>query len=226
MIPKIIHQTYKDYNLNKIFKECQQNVKHYYKDFDYRFYTDKDMEKFVKDFYPEFKEKVFDKLPVHIMKVDVFRYLLLEKYGGVYMDLDHRVIRKYPFEGGKLFLPKSRETKLGNKIDLIGNCILASVPEHPFWKYVRDELEKNLDKMLSDKTQKKDKRHYVIVYTGPKFITEVYNKYQQELKDTSIVLPGRNVFHRKKPKSSIILDRYQKDPDTFGFHYCTGSWLK
>jgi hypothetical protein len=42
-IPKIIHQTYKNYNLPETYKMCQTEIKRLHPDFEYRFYTDNDM---------------------------------------------------------------------------------------------------------------------------------------------------------------------------------------
>ena len=40
MIPKIIHQTYKDTNLPDLFKQCQTQIKNVCSDFIYKFYND------------------------------------------------------------------------------------------------------------------------------------------------------------------------------------------
>jgi mannosyltransferase OCH1-like enzyme len=56
-IPKIIHQTYKNYNLPEIYKMCQTEIKRLHSDFEYLFYTDDDMDRLMKTEFPEYYEK-------------------------------------------------------------------------------------------------------------------------------------------------------------------------
>ena len=61
-IPKIIHQTYKNHNLPKIYKMCQTEIKRLHPDFEYRFYTDEDMDRLMKTEFPEYYVR-FNELP-------------------------------------------------------------------------------------------------------------------------------------------------------------------
>jgi len=47
-IPKIIHQTYKNHDLPKIYKMCQNEIQKLHPDFKYCFYTDDDMDRIMK----------------------------------------------------------------------------------------------------------------------------------------------------------------------------------
>jgi inositol phosphorylceramide mannosyltransferase catalytic subunit len=71
-IPKIIHQTYKNHNLPEIYKMCQTEIKRLHPDFEYRFYTDEDMDRLMKTEFPEYYVR-FNELPRMIMKIDMFR---------------------------------------------------------------------------------------------------------------------------------------------------------
>jgi mannosyltransferase OCH1-like enzyme len=92
MIPKIIHQTYKDNNLPEIYKICQNQIKKLCKNYQYNFYTDDDMNLFIKETFPEYYE-CFNSLPRKIMKIDMFRYFLMYKYGGWYLDMDYYLVK-------------------------------------------------------------------------------------------------------------------------------------
>ncbi len=89
MIPKIIHQiapsdkTKWHPNWESIREDCRENLK------DYKFYlwNDDTTEKFTKKYYPRFLSLIED-YPFTINKVDMFRYMLLHRYGGIYMDMD------------------------------------------------------------------------------------------------------------------------------------------
>ena len=80
-IPQIIHHTYKNHELPDIYKICQIEIKKLNPDFEYRFYTDDDIDNIMKNNFPEYYNK-FNELPRMIMKIDMFRYFLMDKYGG------------------------------------------------------------------------------------------------------------------------------------------------
>jgi len=85
-IPKIIFQTWKTKKLPEKFKEWSDTWKNMNPNFEYRFYTDKDCYKFIYTNYPEYLD-LYESL-ITIEKIDVFRYLVLHKYGGIYVDMD------------------------------------------------------------------------------------------------------------------------------------------
>ncbi len=86
MIPKIIHQTWKNKKLPDQVKEWTDSWKNMNPDFVYKFYTDIDCFKFIYTNYPEYLDMYEDLQPIE--RADVFRYLILHKYGGIYADLD------------------------------------------------------------------------------------------------------------------------------------------
>ena len=123
MIPKLIHQTYKNKKLPDVYKMCQKEMKRLHPDFKYEFYTDNDMFKTMKKFFPEYYE-AFRKLPRMIMKIDMFRYFLMYKFGGLYTDMDYLMFRRFDFLDKKIVIPCNREDDSG-KATCLGNCIFA-----------------------------------------------------------------------------------------------------
>lgn len=224
--PKIIHQTFKNEKaLPNLYIKCRRLIKRTYDEYQYTFYSDKDIQNFMKQYFPSFKSKVFDKLPTTIMQIDVFRYCLLYHFGGVYSDMDYQVLRKYNFSDFDITLPLCDFEDAENF--RLGNCIIASKPNHVFWKTVLDEIENNLNVILSSWIKhKKDRRklkEYVLKYTGPVLLTDVYKKYF--INDPSFNLPERNAFHPDQPKTAKDFKQMTKNSDIYGFHHCSGSWL-
>jgi mannosyltransferase OCH1-like enzyme len=86
VIPKIIIQTWKTSKLPQQFKEWSSTWKTMNPDFTYMFFNDKDCFKFIYKYYNEYLD-LYDSLST-IEKTDMFRYLVLHKYGGVYTDMD------------------------------------------------------------------------------------------------------------------------------------------
>jgi mannosyltransferase OCH1-like enzyme len=236
-IPKIIHMTYKDANsLPDLFKLCKDKAKQYYTDFDIMFHSDKDIETFMNEYFPEFKKTVFDKLPLQIMKLDIFRYCLLDIHGGIYMDMDQQLFRRHPFLKADLFLCLDRDKKEGDTHTLIGNSIIASNPNLEFWNFLRNELQAQLPDIIKTFKQKttiimsqtKDRKNFVIDHTGPKFLTNVYEKFKTITgKDNNnIKLVSRKIFHGPQAKTDVELKKLLDDEVQCGFHHCAGTWHK
>ena len=74
------------------------------------------------------------------------------------------------------------------------------------------------------KHHKKKKRDFVIQSTGPKFITDVFEKYRKDLRNYELV--DKYVFHHKKPLNDKMSEKYRNNPSIYGHHHCTGTWKK
>lgn len=216
-IPQIIHQTYKNKELPQIYAMCQKEIRRLHPDFEYRFYTDEDIDSFIKKDFPEYYKR-FNELPRMIMKIDMFRYFLMYKYGGIYADLDYLMLRPFDLDmtDKEVIIPTNRDFDKNGSTTSLGNCIFASAPGHPFWKLLIDSLftidRKNLpSKGFND----------VIYSTGPMF---VFNKYMEFNRKEDIYVPPRNYFHPPTKRDEEYINEL-RNKGCFGFHLCTGVWL-
>jgi mannosyltransferase OCH1-like enzyme len=219
-IPKIIHQTYKNYNLPEIYQLCQNIIKKLHPDFEYRFYTDNDMDKIMKSEFLEYYTH-FNALPRMIMKIDMFRYFLMYKYGGLYIDMDYLMFKPFNLTDYNVVLPCSREQEDGQPTCL-GNCIFASKAGHPFWKSLIDTLfnvnRSNLDYKL-DKFVMGDP-----LGTGPGFVYNMWIEYIKKENNNDIYVPKREIFHPLSKKDNNYIDELKKKQISYGMHICTGLW--
>ncbi|CAF2868341.1 unnamed protein product [Rotaria sp. Silwood2] len=89
-IPRIIHQTWKTHHIPINWNATVQSI-HQYNDnkFEYRLWTDNDMHKFLRQEYSYFYEHTFLKYSLDIQRVDAFRYFILYRFGGIYIDMDN-----------------------------------------------------------------------------------------------------------------------------------------
>lgn len=215
-IPKIIHQTYKNHQLPDIYEMCQTKIKKFHPDFEYRFYTDDDMDTVMKNNFPEYYDK-FNELPRMIMKIDMFRYFLMYKYGGLYTDMDYLMFKPFDLLNEKVVIPTNGNRDINNNLTRLGNCIFASEPNHLFWKSLMDTLftidRKNLPFSGMDN---------VINSTGPMFVFNMYNRF---LNKDEIYVPERMLFHPPtKRNDKQYIEQLKKDK-CYGMHMCTGVWL-
>ena len=85
--PKHIHQTWKDHNIPEKWKKSSEACKRLNPDYKYTLWTDQDLDNFIAKEYSWFIE-TFRSYPYPIQRVDVARYFILHKFGGMYIDLD------------------------------------------------------------------------------------------------------------------------------------------
>jgi len=139
--PKIVHVTYKSKEeLPPAWENSMNEWKRFHPDWEVRFWSDEDIDSFVRMNFPDFYENTFQKYPYAIQKVDAVRYLILWKLGGVYSDLDI-----YPAQNlESLFAAVERDNKnvlLAKTLNLgVTNAFMAAVPESDFMQCVIDHL--------------------------------------------------------------------------------------
>ena len=89
MIPKIIHQTWKNENIpyDTFKQEWIDSWINLNPVWEYKLWTDDDILSFIEDKFPWFVNR-FNEYPKNIQRVDAFRYFVLYEYGGLYADMD------------------------------------------------------------------------------------------------------------------------------------------
>ena len=90
-IPKIIHQTFKSKELPLITRWHIARFKKKNPEYTYEFYDDQRIEEFITEAYDEETLKLYKRLNIGAAKADFFRYAILFKKGGVYLDIDSSI---------------------------------------------------------------------------------------------------------------------------------------
>lgn len=159
------------------------------------FWTDYNSKMFIKECFPEWETFLFNSKNNPAMVSDVFRYLVLKKYGGLYSDFDVELInpknlRTIVEENSfvavtelKISKEFSKKTKtipiregIPEDINRIANYFICCKANHIIWDIVFDEMNRRMEKVL------KIKEDYDILYvTGPDLISTVVNKYKKDL---------------------------------------------
>jgi len=63
-------------------------------EFEYHWFDDDDMDRFVERFFPEY-ESDYRRLYSGAARADLFRYMVIQQWGGIYFDMDTK--SRYPF---------------------------------------------------------------------------------------------------------------------------------
>jgi len=125
-IPKIIHQTWKTNIIPKKMDFCINSWRKLNEDYEYKFWTDSDIQVFIIEKFPEYLE-IFNKCKLGIQKADIFRLLVLYYYGGIYADIDFEClvpIKYWNIDKNKINI--ATEPIEHGKKDILCNALICS----------------------------------------------------------------------------------------------------
>jgi mannosyltransferase OCH1-like enzyme len=170
-IPKNIYQTHKSMEYIKTKPEILNAVnswKKYEDEFNYYFYDDNQIEQFIKDNFNEDTYKAYVKLPMAVMKADLWRYCIIYINGGIYADTD-TVCKSNPniFLKNDCLLAFVAE----NKVHLC-QWIFAAPKKSPILKIIIDLSVKRILEMDEIKGE-----HIIHHLTGPAVFTDGIELY-------------------------------------------------
>lgn len=100
-IPKTIYQTFKSSKLPLLTRWHIYIMKKRNPEYDYQFYDDQMIDDFIEKEYGSDIFDLYKRINVGAAKADFFRYAILYKKGGVYLDIDSLLVSKL----GKFILP-------------------------------------------------------------------------------------------------------------------------
>jgi len=92
-ISKVIYQSWSTRKLHPIIQNKINIMMKLNPSYDHHIFTDKEIDKFVKKNYDKGIVECYNKLNIIVAKVDFWRYLLLYKYGGIYLDMDSTILK-------------------------------------------------------------------------------------------------------------------------------------
>lgn len=171
-IPKQIFQTFKSnklpwltrFHINRMLKKNPE--------YQYHFYDDEKITAFFKEEFPPEYFKAYNRLTIGAAKADFFRYAILYKKGGVYLDIDsglNKPLRNFILEDDIALVtdedPPTYYVQWG----------LAYDAGHPF-------LQRTLEKILYN-IDKNPYPHNVHKTTGPTVYTDAIKECLEENPD-------------------------------------------
>ena len=167
-IPKIIWQTYKDpYDDLAWYMHSAMNTwKDFNPEYQHRYMDDVQAADFVLQEFGQEWHDIFIGLPIGVMRGDLWRYMVIYKYGGVYADLDTHCMS--PIDTWML---EDKDFIVCPETDKhFCQWTFASSAKNPILKSVLDLIK---DRLLNPEY---DSPHFVHSHTGPAIWTEGINK--------------------------------------------------
>jgi len=205
-IPKILHQlapkNKKDWH--PIWFECQKSWLNHFNSFKYEMWDDERINKFVKKEYT-FLYKVFNECPIHIIKLDMVRYMILYKYGGIYADMDIFCYKNFYDKLNKKTILVQAQTS----DEIVQNSLMISSKKNIFFKNI---LNKSFNKLKKLKNKISFEDNIIKNTAGPYLLSSFI---KNKTKDIQIL---SNKEYNINPK-----DYHEK---AITKHMLTGRWGK
>jgi mannosyltransferase OCH1-like enzyme len=164
MIPKVIWQTYKDPfdQLQPYMLDAVNTWKTLNPEYEYRYMDDDQAAQFILEEYGQEWHDLFIGLPVGVMRGDLWRYMIIYKYGGVYADLDTECLNPI-----NVWLNEEYEMIVCPETNLhFCQWTFAASAGNPVLKSVLDTIKEKLINPTYGSP------HFVHTHTGPAVWTE------------------------------------------------------
>jgi mannosyltransferase OCH1-like enzyme len=187
IIPKIIHQFWDSQNgdpPSKLLLKFTNTWKEENPSFEYKFWNSKTSEAFLVEYFHWFIDR-YNSFRYDVLRWDAVRYLILFKFGGVYVDMDYECLEPldwiYENKNCCFGLDPPEHNWLFNKSYIISNAFMAVVPQHPFFQCL-------IEKISNNNSDVPDKFNYVLETTGPFMLSRLYEHYSK--KDQIWLIPS------------------------------------
>ena len=184
----------------------------------YYYYDDKQCYDFIKNNYSNKILEAYDSLIPTAFKADLWRFLILYKFGGIYSDLSQKVLIPYDINKGNYDMLLVKDQKLCNNTDAIAIAFMATCPNNNFFKYIIDNLTTDI--------LNKRKGICSLDVTGPVRIGTLFKKYYNldKISTGVYIVTG---LDNKKYKINIFAKMvlYGKTIDKAGIHLLNGKKL-
>ena len=208
MIEKNIFQTWKEKQLHPLIQEKIDNIKKQNSDYKYYLYDDKDMDDFVNKHYNGEISDCYNKLNIIVAKADFWRYLILYKYGGIYLDIDSSInkpLNELINEEDKAII-----TAQGHRncyVNVQWGMIFSK--EHPI-------LKKTIE-LVCDNIKNNRYPNNIHKMTGPDVFTMAINEIHKELFNKN--LDHKNLNYKDRKNTDITYTKNNISYRIYGIDY-------
>lgn len=217
MIPRIVHQTWKDDRIPDQFAEFAASWERFNPSWQRILWTDRLLLEFVEQNYPDLLD-LYRAYPHPVCRADAARYMLLHKFGGLYADIDMECLAPLTSLESEERVVLCHEppshwpatAPLRSHPFILFNGAIASPAGHPFWREVLDRLPET------------QHGRNVVDVAGPCFLTGVYLGHEEK---DNVAVHSCHLF-TPTDKSKRESPRYGAPvPVSLTRHHWAGSWL-
>ena len=183
---------------NDVWKKCHDSIKDL--PYEIKIWDDKEVDnELISDdgeFYNEYLSKLHP-----IYKWDYVRYVILERYGGAYLDMDVEIkIDFFPLlNPNKVYLAE------GGLNCMVSNHMMISPQDYWFWSATKEQIKY---KLKSNFAKAKEHSYFTVDLVGPIALSHIVLK--EKLKYTPL-----SRYHFSEGDTDL----------QFSIHYSTNNWV-
>jgi len=207
LIPKKIHFIWLGSPLPNSCQDIVDSWRQFHPGWEIKVWTDSDLA----DFHLK-NQASFDKAKEPSQKSDIWRYEILERFGGIYADIDFECFQ--PFDSLCKEVSFFAGIYVENRLE-INNAIIGSAPHHPIIALCMNRLE------IVDGDSSYDR---ILEETGSIYLTKCYLQLALSHIGDAVIFPCGYFYplpislQNLKGRRSQLIQQWKK-PETMAIHY-------
>ena len=167
IIPLNIYQTWHTKNLPTLMENATSKIRELNPLFNYYLFDDNDCREFIKDNFHESVLNTYDKLIPGAYKADLWRYCILYKNGGIYLDIKYHPINNFKF----INLIEKEHWVLDADKNGVYNAFMVSLPGNNMLWNVINHIVKNVNMKFYGNSP--------LDPTGPSLLAKYFTKMEK-----------------------------------------------
>jgi mannosyltransferase OCH1-like enzyme len=225
-IPLNIYQTWTTLNLPSKMKETVDELKNTNPEFKHYLYDDKMCRDFIKENFNKDVLYAFDKLKPGAYKADLFRYCILYKNGGVYLDIKYKCVNNF-----KLIYLMDKEYYVRDRMrDNRFGIYQALLICYPYNNILLNCIQSIINNVKNNYYILDDSGDLMI--TGPFLMNKYFSKDEMDKFELNIGPINNNIYYNnisilesykeyrleQKTSSSIHYSKLYKEIDIYNYY--------
>ena len=168
IIPLNIFQTWHSKELPPLMNKIVEKIKNTNPTFSYYLFDDDDCREFIKTNFEENILNAYDRLIPGAYKADLWRYCVLYKKGGIYLDIKYTTVNNFKF----INLTETEHWVLDSDKNGIYNALMVCKPNNSILLAAIDKIVKNVKNKFYGNSS--------LEPTGPKLLSSFFNNEQKK----------------------------------------------
>jgi len=213
-IPHTIYQTFSTKNLPDEINNVVIQIKNRNPEFEHIIYDDDDMRNFIVDNFDEEVVNAYDSIIPGAFRADLWRYCILYKKGGIYLDIKYKPVNNFKFKtlldtGNEYFVRDLDQSESG-----VYNAFIIVKPNNPILKEAINKVVYNVKNKFYGNSD--------LEPTGPRLLKKIFK--EEEINNLPLYLSKNDnklsIFHSKidQPILEIDYNAYKKQKE-INTHY-------
>lgn len=198
VIPMHVYQTWITKDLPHYMKMCNDLLREQNPEFEFHLYDDTNCREFIRNNYDEDVLRAYDKLVPGAYKADLWRYCVLYKNGGIYLDCKYFCMNNFKLTH---FLQDEYFIKDVFVVDIF-NAVMICKPKNPIlWNCIQNIVKYTRDEFYGEAS---------LSVTGPGMMRYIFDKYKNEYNRIELLHKTTTKINNVQLHGLIYSEKYKK----------------